>query len=163
MNRRELYKEKLESYAIWRAWTQVGGTILPSRRDVCAWLHPTAEDFDVEECYVRDCGVVPDLWVLKDGKLIAIEIEDTSPITFEKLIKYEQLWFYLDCDSLWFRLICFDRYGEKSTEIDLEHASSFFGARHSPNPEIYLYGDNVKRSKRKAVKHETGEECGDDG
>jgi len=50
---------------------------------------------------------------------IAVEVEDTSPLTKEKLRDYADLWFDLDCEDVCgFALLVADRYGTTFKFLD---------------------------------------------
>lgn len=53
------------------------------------------------------------------GTITIFEIEDTHPISLQKLKDYAENWFFLDCSDIALRLIVYDRYGEHERELDL--------------------------------------------
>jgi hypothetical protein len=54
------------------------------------------------------------------GVFIAVEIEDSNPLSEEKLFRYCELYDALDyCDCGGLRLFVFDRYGLNERELDL--------------------------------------------
>ena len=64
---------------------------------------------------------IPDLWWI-DGPNKAIhlyEIEDTHPLTEEKLLLLERYWWHMDAIDWDLTLTVFDRYGLNSRPLDL--------------------------------------------
>lgn len=70
--------------------------------------------------YYNMFKVVPDLYEVNKEKdiLTVYEIENSFHLTPDKLFKYGQLWFYLDCDWVELRLFIVDRFGHQN-EISL--------------------------------------------
>lgn len=64
-------------------------------------------------------GILPDGWLREGDTFVALEIEDSNPLSFDKLWKYCQLWDVLDFYDLSLRLLVFDRYGQSQRELDL--------------------------------------------
>jgi hypothetical protein len=80
------------------------------------------------ECVPKPIGIIPDGWfeeritqphgfVLRT--FVAIEIEDTHPLSREKLKLYCDVWDLLDFCSCDLRLFVFDRYGHNKRELNL--------------------------------------------
>ena len=70
-------------------------------------------------------GFIPDGWfeqiaIGESGPtLVCVEIEDSNPLTPEKLWRYCDLWDTLDFYDCDLRLLVFDRYGENERELNL--------------------------------------------
>jgi len=64
---------------------------------------------------------IPDLWRIDSDrrKIYLYEIEDTHPLSNEKLSKLHDYWWDLDAEGWLLYLTVFDRYGLNPREIDL--------------------------------------------
>jgi hypothetical protein len=69
---------------------------------------------------------IPDAWAYTPhhdteipGTLYLFEVEDSNPLSVEKLREYSELYFVCDFYDLELKLFVFDRYGEQQREIPL--------------------------------------------
>lgn len=67
---------------------------------------------------------VPDLWYVAENREIHVfEIEDTSPLTAEKLCKLVDFWWSMDNEGWDVRCTVFDRYGLQPRRINLQRTA----------------------------------------
>lgn len=88
---------------------------------------------DQELCGI---GIVPDLWAIarndRTTVFVACEIEDSNPITENKLQQYVWLWEQADATTeVDVVVVAVDRYGTNQRLVDLFEASHFFLAGES--------------------------------
>jgi hypothetical protein len=76
-------------------------------------------ELDIEDGETLEINFRPDGWFRQDDTFTCIEIEDSNPLTVEKLQEYGNLHFTLADHGYRLRLFVFDRYGLNEREIDL--------------------------------------------
>jgi len=76
---------------------------------------------------------VPDAFLIdrKKSQVVIYEIEDTHPLTIEKLERLFAFYWWLDAHYWILRVLITNRYGEVTNEIDLFH--HFFAKHRKPN------------------------------
>lgn len=133
------------------------------RRDFSTFLQKLHAKFDIwldpEERFSRR----PDAWSYEPyatdelpGTINLLEIEDTSPLSPEKLRDYADWWFLLDCDQIVLRLFVYDRYGEQERELDLQDYWFMFHQVDVPTPPTTVsrrsrrFDPVLKEARRKA-------------
>ncbi len=77
-----------------------------------------------DECWREEVrpylSMIPDAYTADEPEntLTMYEVDVTHGLNDARLARYMSAWFTQDCEGVWFRLICVDRYGDEH-EIDL--------------------------------------------
>lgn len=89
---------------------------------------------------------IPDAYLInhQDEEVLIVEVEDTHPLTSEKLTRLINFYWWLDGLSWKFRVFTTDRYGQNQTEIPLFAYSCALVAPEEPDLRIRQLTDQQK-------------------
>lgn len=95
-------------------------------------INGEADADDINEILLEN-RIIPDGYVIdqKTQTVYVFEIEDTNPLTMNKLRKLAQIWFYLDCVYWDLKLLVIDRYLTCWRSLPLDH---FYFSLVFPDP-----------------------------
>jgi hypothetical protein len=99
---------------------------------LCSAMERVNGKFDAEELrpLLRRHRIIPDAYLIDEEHKVAylFEIEDTNPLTADKLRKLSEIWFRMDCIEWDMRVFLIDRYlsAWRSLQLaDVWHALEF--------------------------------------
>jgi hypothetical protein len=102
------------------------GLVAEHERDITEAEREQHEEL-MQWCWTNNWrpSFVPDLWYVDPGNrdIHIFEIEDTSPLTSEKLTRLVDFWWSMDNEGWDVKVVVFDRYGLQPRIINVQRAA----------------------------------------